>query len=73
MDLLGFANFTPEALGQADGAYGHGPPPGEPVLMAVFGAGMTWGSALLTWRGARDRPCSPSIPRSDSSSERTLR
>jgi 3-oxoacyl-[acyl-carrier-protein] synthase-3 len=26
--------------------------PGDRVLLAVFGAGMTWGSALLTWSGA---------------------
>lgn len=26
--------------------------PGDRVLVAVFGAGMTWGSALLTWSGA---------------------
>jgi hypothetical protein len=56
--------FTPDALGQADVAHGHGPPPGERVLMAVFGADMTWGSALLAWSGARDHPCflSPPVP-----------
>ncbi|MFF7445922.1 MULTISPECIES: beta-ketoacyl-ACP synthase 3 [unclassified Streptomyces] len=28
---------------------------GDRVLLAVFGAGMTWGSALLTWSGAPAR------------------
>ncbi|MCE4941869.1 3-oxoacyl-ACP synthase III family protein [Streptomyces noursei] len=27
-------------------------PPGGRILLAVFGAGVTWGSALLTWTGA---------------------
>ncbi|MEU3400100.1 3-oxoacyl-ACP synthase III family protein [Streptomyces filamentosus] len=30
--------------------------PGDRVLLAVFGAGMTWGSALLTWSGAQAVP-----------------
>lgn len=29
--------------------------PGDTVLITVFGAGMTWGSALLTWYGAAER------------------
>ncbi|MDN3029283.1 ketoacyl-ACP synthase III [Streptomyces sp. S.PB5] len=36
---------------------------GDRVLLAVFGAGMTWGSGLLTWSGAPARTAaSPSCP-----------
>lgn len=41
MGLPVFATFTPDALGQADVAYGHGPPPDARVLMAAFGSGTT--------------------------------
>lgn len=44
------AASTPYALATA--AARHGLRPGDRVLIAVFGAGMTWGSALLTWSGA---------------------
>lgn len=44
------AASTPYALARA--AVGHRIRPGDRVLLAVFGAGMTWGSALLTWSGA---------------------
>ncbi|WP_055523258.1 3-oxoacyl-ACP synthase III family protein [Streptomyces graminilatus] len=39
---------------------------GDRVLLAVFGAGMTWGSGLLTWSGAQARtpPTRPSPPSS---------
>ncbi|BFV60452.1 ketoacyl-ACP synthase III [Kitasatospora sp. CMC57] len=32
--------------------------PGDTVLLTVFGAGMTWGSALLTWSRPEERPTS---------------
>ncbi|KPI29305.1 3-oxoacyl-(acyl-carrier-protein) synthase 3 [Actinobacteria bacterium OK074] len=43
------AASTPYALAAAAGRYGLRA--GDRVLLAVFGAGMTWGSALLTWSG----------------------
>lgn len=44
------AASAPYALTAA--AAGHTLRPGDRVLITVFGAGMTWGSALLTWTGA---------------------
>ncbi|MDO0909389.1 ketoacyl-ACP synthase III [Streptomyces sp. DT2A-34] len=44
------AASAPYALARA--AQRHGLSRGDRVLVAVFGAGMTWGSALLTWSGA---------------------
>ncbi|MFD4527209.1 3-oxoacyl-ACP synthase III family protein [Streptomyces sp. NPDC058470] len=44
------AASTPYALAAAAGR--HGLRPGDRVLLAVFGAGMTWGGGLLTWSGA---------------------
>ncbi|MCD7445219.1 ketoacyl-ACP synthase III [Streptomyces lincolnensis] len=44
------AASAPYALARA--AAGHRLRAGDRVLLAVFGAGMTWGSALLTWSGA---------------------
>lgn len=48
------AASAPYALASA--AAQHRLRPGSRVLLAVFGAGMTWGSALLTWNGAITRP-----------------
>jgi 3-oxoacyl-(acyl-carrier-protein) synthase III len=63
------AASTPYALATA--AVRHGLRSGDRVLIAVFGAGMTWGHALLTWSGARvsvpENPPCPSV------SERALR
>ncbi|MFI5617667.1 3-oxoacyl-ACP synthase III family protein [Streptomyces sp. NPDC051567] len=53
------AASAPYALATA--AARHALTPGDRVLISVFGAGMTWGSALLTWTGApavRIRPTS---------------
>lgn len=44
------AASAPYALAAA--AARHTLNPGDRVLITVFGAGMTWGSALLTWSGA---------------------
>ncbi|WP_438296076.1 3-oxoacyl-ACP synthase III family protein [Streptomyces sp. HUAS TT7] len=44
------AASAPYALAAA--ASRHTIHPGNRVLITVFGAGMTWGSALLTWNGA---------------------
>ncbi|GHE05667.1 3-oxoacyl-ACP synthase III family protein [Streptomyces alanosinicus] len=51
------AASAPFALARA--ASGQGLRTGDRVLVAVFGAGMTWGSALLTWSGA---PAVTSVP-----------
>ncbi|MBB1243677.1 ketoacyl-ACP synthase III [Streptomyces durbertensis] len=51
------AASTPYALAAA--AARHGLRPGDRIVLAVFGAGMTWGNALLTWSGA---PAVPSLP-----------
>ena len=40
--------------------------PGSRVLIAVFGAGVTWGSALLTWTGASTIRVSPTTGRAHS-------
>ncbi|WP_155057501.1 3-oxoacyl-ACP synthase III family protein [Streptomyces blattellae] len=68
------AASTPYALAAA--AERNGLRPRDRVLIAVFGAGMTWGSALLTWSGARAitsvSAASP-FPVSESPSERALR
>ncbi|MFI6684284.1 3-oxoacyl-ACP synthase III family protein [Streptomyces sp. NPDC050485] len=44
------AASAPYALAAATARHTLGP--GDRVLITVFGAGMTWGSALLTWSGA---------------------
>ncbi|WP_413562950.1 3-oxoacyl-ACP synthase III family protein [Catenulispora pinistramenti] len=36
--------------------------PGDRVLITVFGAGLTWGSALLTWGGRTESGPAPSVP-----------
>ncbi|MFE9768032.1 3-oxoacyl-ACP synthase III family protein [Streptomyces sp. NPDC005808] len=64
------AASAPYALAVA--AERHGLQPGDRVLIAVFGAGMTWGSALLTWSGAPAITPVSSFVRSESSSERAL-
>ncbi|MFF4503701.1 3-oxoacyl-ACP synthase III family protein [Streptomyces sp. NPDC001401] len=53
------AACAPYALARA--ADQHGLRPGDRILLAVFGAGMTWGSALLTWSGAQVR-VAPAAP-----------
>ena len=46
--------------------------PGDRILLAAFGAGMTWGSALLTWSGAPAVAADPAAgPRSVPSTDRT--
>lgn len=55
------AASAPYALARA--ATGHRLRPGDRVLLAVFGAGMTWGSALLTWSGAPARTSAPTAAR----------
>lgn len=39
---------------------------GDRVLLAVFGAGMTWGTALLTWSGAPARTSTQTAARPES-------
>ncbi|MEV6410707.1 beta-ketoacyl-ACP synthase 3 [Kribbella sp. NPDC051718] len=46
-------------LAQADGRI----PPGTKVMLAAFGAGATWGAALLDWKGClHQAPSPPSAP-----------
>ncbi|NEB00381.1 ketoacyl-ACP synthase III [Streptomyces sp. SID13726] len=54
------AASAPYALARA--AAGRRLRTGDRVLVAVFGAGMTWGSALLTWSGAPALPHTPTHP-----------
>ena len=57
------AASAPYALASAAG---HRLRPGDRVLLAVFGAGMTWGSALLTWSGAPALASTPTSARPES-------
>ncbi|MFD3412340.1 3-oxoacyl-ACP synthase III family protein [Streptomyces cyaneofuscatus] len=52
-DEVGNIGAASAAYALAAAAERHGLRPGDRVLLTVFGAGMTWGSALLTWSGAR--------------------
>ncbi|WP_430479493.1 3-oxoacyl-ACP synthase III family protein [Streptomyces sp. P11-1] len=51
-DEVGNIGAASAAYALAAAAARHGLRPGDRVLLTVFGAGMTWGSALLTWSGA---------------------
>ncbi|MEU0100495.1 ketoacyl-ACP synthase III [Streptomyces sp. NPDC006267] len=72
-DEVGNIGAASAAYALAAAAARHGLRPGDRVLLTVFGAGMTWGSALLTWSGAPARmPQPPTGPSVLDLSERNL-